>query len=377
MNMRQIQIESWPRKKHYEFFKGFDSPHFNITGNIDVTKLYNYVKSNGQSFFKFFLYGVSKTANEIPEFKHRMRGDTVVEHDVVHPSFTVMGNHDVFDFCDAAFKASIPDFIQEVTGRMNGTTEGDVGNEEDDDLLYITSVPWITFTSIMHPTHEQQHDSAPRIAWGKFTKQGDRVTMPLSVQAHHSLLDGIHIGKYFEMLQAWIDGESYRQAEIGTGNGLFDEAIRLRENGELEKAKHLLLTLLHRDEKNARLHAHCAWCYDALGEERQAVPHYERAIRLGLTGEELSETYIGLGSTYRALGRYEEAEQIFEKAIKEFPDIAVLKVFQAITRYNLGRQEDAMGDLLELLVSPKVDNSISRYRRALTFYARKLNETWE
>ncbi|MFO7176895.1 CatA-like O-acetyltransferase, partial [Enterococcus faecium] len=73
-----------------------------------------------------------------------------------------------------------------------------VGDEEPDDLLYITSVPWVTFSSIMHPTHQQQHDSVPRIAWGKFEHQGERLVMPLSVQAHHALVDGVHIGKYYE-----------------------------------------------------------------------------------------------------------------------------------------------------------------------------------
>lgn len=157
----------------------------------------------------------------------------------------------------------------------------------------------------------------------------------------------------------------------------FLKAVRLREEGQLEQAKHLFLSLLRQDEKNPRLHAYCAWCYDALGEERQAVPHYERAIRLGLTGEELGQSYLGLGSTYRALGRYEDAEELFAEAIEHFPDMGALKVFQAMTRYNLGRHAEATGALLELLADPKPDPSIARYRRAIHFYARNLDETYE
>jgi tetratricopeptide (TPR) repeat protein len=157
----------------------------------------------------------------------------------------------------------------------------------------------------------------------------------------------------------------------------FDRAVRLREEGQLEQAKQLFLSLLRKDEKNPRLHAYCAWCYDSLGEERQAVPHYERAIRLGLTGEELAESYLGLGSTYRALGRYAEAEQLFKEAIEQFPNHGALKVFQAMTHYNVGRHEEATGTLLELLASPKADESIARYRRAIAFYARNLNETYD
>ncbi|MEW8968314.1 tetratricopeptide repeat protein [Exiguobacterium alkaliphilum] len=376
--MRQIDIDTWPRKKHYEFFKAFAAPHFNVTATLDVTKLHTHAKTTGQSFFKLFLYGVVKTANTIPEFRYRMRGETVVEHDVVHPSFTVMMDGDVFNFCTVSFKESFPAFMETVAARMEEAKRNVyVGDEESDDLLFITSVPWVSFTSISHPINDEKHDSVPRIAWGKFTATGDRMMIPLSVQAHHALVDGVHVGRFYEALQTWLDELSDLQVPVRTEEKGLDEAIRLRENGELERAKQLLLMLLRQDEKNPRLHAHCAWCYDALGEERQAVPHYERAIRLGLAGDELRETYIGLGSTYRALGRYEDAEELFTKAIEQFPDIGALKAFQAMTRYNLGRHSEATGTLLELLASPNPDDSIKRYRRAIAFYARNLNETYD
>ncbi|WP_078147840.1 MULTISPECIES: tetratricopeptide repeat protein [Exiguobacterium] len=376
--MKKIEIETWARRKHFEFFKAFDAPHFNVTANVDVTNLYTYAKESNQSFFKLFLYGAVRAANAIPELRYRIRGEEVVEHEVVHPSFTVMLDEDVFNFCAATFYEDLPTFLQEVTTRMEQAgDEVVVGDEEPDDLLYITSVPWVTFTSIMHPTHQQQHDSVPRIAWGKFERQGERLVMPLSVQAHHALVDGVHIGKYYETLQAWLDEDFAKKVTDVPEDHDFDRAVRLREEGQLEQAKQLFLSLLRKDEKNPRLHAYCAWCYDSLGEERQAVPHYERAIRLGLTGEELAESYLGLGSTYRALGRYTEAEQLFEEAIEQFPNHGALKVFQAMTHYNVGRHEEATGTLLELLASPKPDESIARYRRAIAFYARNLNETYD
>ncbi len=376
--MKKIEIETWARRKHFEFFKAFDAPHFNVTANVDVTNLYTYAKESNQSFFKLFLYGAVRAANAIPELRYRIRGEEVVEHEVVHPSFTVMLDEDVFNFCAATFYEDLPTFLQEVTTRMEQAgDEVVIGDDEPDDLLYITSVPWITFTSIMHPTHQQQHDSVPRIAWGKFERQGERLVMPLSVQAHHALVDGVHIGKYYETLQAWLDQEFAQEGTDVTEENEFDRAVRLREEGQLEQAKQLFLSLLGKDEKNPRLHAYCARCYDSLGEERQAVPHYERAIRLGLTGEELAESYLGLGSTYRALGRYTEAEQLFEEAIEQFPNHGALKVFQAMTHYNVGRHEEATGTLLELLASPKPDESIARYRRAIAFYARNLNETYD
>lgn len=51
----------------------------------------------------------------------------------------------------------------------------------------------------------QPTDSMPRFAWGKFFNAGDRLLMPLDVQAHHALMDGFHIGKFFETIQEYLN----------------------------------------------------------------------------------------------------------------------------------------------------------------------------
>jgi chloramphenicol O-acetyltransferase type A len=48
-------------------------------------------------------------------------------------------------------------------------------------------------------------DSVPRFAWGRFFADGDRVKMPLDVQGHHGLVDGLHVGRLYQGLQALLD----------------------------------------------------------------------------------------------------------------------------------------------------------------------------
>jgi chloramphenicol O-acetyltransferase type A len=47
-------------------------------------------------------------------------------------------------------------------------------------------------------------DSIPRFAWGKYFQEGDTWKMPLSVQGHHAVMDGIHMGRYYETLQGYL-----------------------------------------------------------------------------------------------------------------------------------------------------------------------------
>ena len=73
-----------------------------------------------------------------------------------------------------------------------------------DDLLFMTAIPWVSFTSFMHPLHWSPVDSVPRFAWGKFFEQGKSLKMPLSVQGHHALMDGIHVGRFYAEVQGYL-----------------------------------------------------------------------------------------------------------------------------------------------------------------------------
>lgn len=115
---------------------------------------------------------------------------------------------------------------------------------------------------------------------------------------------------------------------------------------------------------------------DGRGREREAIPHYERAIALGLAGEELPMALLQLGSSHRALGEYERAVAVWREAVARFPNDRALAVFLAMGLYNLGQGAAAAEILLRQLAETSADPGIARYRRAILFYADKLDETW-
>ena len=74
-----------------------------------------------------------------------------------------------------------------------------------DDWLFMTAIPWVSFTGFMHPLKLYPADSVPRFAWGKFFQEGESLKMPLSVQGHHAVMDGLHVGRYFGEIQKCLD----------------------------------------------------------------------------------------------------------------------------------------------------------------------------
>lgn len=201
--MKELNIDQWKRKKQYEHFKNLDYPHISVCANIDITNFYNYIKTKRKPFFISFVYVVTKTANLINEFKYRVRDEKVIVHDVVSPSFTIMNDDRVFNFCPVDFSEDFNEFVSRGTNEIDKRKKFvDLKDEPNrDDFLFITSIPWVSFTSMSHPIHMSPVDTIPRIAWGKYFKENEKIKMPLSIQAHHALVDGVHIGMYFEKIQ--------------------------------------------------------------------------------------------------------------------------------------------------------------------------------
>jgi len=204
--MRTIDLRSWSRREHFQVFRTFDIPHFNICANVDLTVFYPFIKQHGISFNIATVYILTRAANAIPEFRYRIRGEDVIEHEVVHPSSTIMGKDDVFSFCTMEYFEKFSDFAARNAEKIARVRERPRLLGEDkgrDDLLFMTAIPWVSFTSFMHPL-KLPVDSVPRFAWGKFFEDGNSLKMPLSVQVHHALMDGLHMGRYFELVQEYF-----------------------------------------------------------------------------------------------------------------------------------------------------------------------------
>ncbi|KWW20772.1 hypothetical protein AS888_14090 [Peribacillus simplex] len=150
-------------------------------------------------------------------------------------------------------------------------------------------------------------------------------------------------------------------------------ALSLRANKEYEQSSQVLQELAKRDPGDAIIRYHCAWSLDILGLEAEAVPHYEAAIGLGLPDEEAKGAYLGLGSTYRTIGKYAQAKRTLEAGLEKFPGDRALVVFRAMAHYNLGQHDLAMESLLKVITETSNDREIQSYARAIEFYSDKLD----
>lgn len=200
---KELDIENWNRKTTYEFFKDYDDPFFNITANLDVTALYDFCKQNKLSFSLVNLFYSLQTANEIREFRLRLLDNKVIEFDKIHATQTILNEDETFSFCYFESQNTISEFDKigkAAVKKYKKLKTFDVKNERLD-LIYYSVIPWISFTSFKHAVRFNNRQTVPRMVFGKIFDDGKRKKIPHSVETHHALVDGLHVGKYFNRLQ--------------------------------------------------------------------------------------------------------------------------------------------------------------------------------
>jgi len=210
---RYLDLETWHRRELFEFFIGYANPYFNVCTKLEVTALLAFVRSRqGLRVSSAIHYFGLLVANEIEPFRYRLKDRNVIVYDVINGGTTVLLPNESFAYAYFDYHQNFDEFVagmdKAVDDIRNDT--GPLKPTMRDDLIYHTTLPWISFTSFAHARTPGRGDSVPRFVFGKFTKENERTMMPFSVEVHHALVDGLHVGRYLSRLEeAFADPEGF------------------------------------------------------------------------------------------------------------------------------------------------------------------------
>ncbi len=199
-----LDLEHWPRKEHFNFFRTFDEPFFGATVNIDCTMAYAGAKSAGIPFFVYYLHKTLVAVNAVENFRYRIEGDQIAVYDRIDVSATIGRPDGTFGFSHIVFDPDITVFESHVTAetnRIQQTTGLFTREFKEQNLIHFSALPWLDFTALSHARSYAFPDSCPKISVGKMTEKDGRRFMPFSIHVHHGLVDGLHVGKFVEVLE--------------------------------------------------------------------------------------------------------------------------------------------------------------------------------
>lgn len=201
-----LNLDNWPRKEHFHFFRKFEEPFFGVVVEIDCTKAYERSKALGVSFFIYYLHKTLVAVNHIEAFRYRIDGEQVYVYDTVHASATISREDGSFGFSLMEYDPNFNHFEQKTlteVDRVKNTPGLFTRTFEMENLIHFSAIPWVDFTSLSHARSFTFPDSCPKISFSKMiVSESGKRHMKMSVHVHHGLMDGLHVGQFVDRFQA-------------------------------------------------------------------------------------------------------------------------------------------------------------------------------
>lgn len=189
--------QDFERKEYFEFFSNFQSPFLNLTWEMELDDFSHECKKRNISRFQWLIYNLCRSLLTIDAFMWRLdsQGNPVRIANLA-PSYTVLNNQKNFNFTSFNYDPHWPIFL-ESSLKSKAEAEGAMKLLKDEsgriDYIFITTIPWMRFSSIQHPIFDSKRVHIPSFAFGAFKQSDGRINFPFSVQAHHGFVDGYHL----------------------------------------------------------------------------------------------------------------------------------------------------------------------------------------
>lgn len=200
-----IDEKNWERATHCAVFRNSVEPAFCVTFEVDVTNFLSKVRKQNLSFTLSMVYAVCKCANEIEAFRYRFIDGQVLLFDKIDTAFTYLNKDtELFKVVNVSMADTLEEYVKSATQIADEQKEyfaGPLGN----DVFQCSPMPFLTYTHISHTNSGKKDNATPLFDWGKYYEKAGRIVMPVSVQAHHSFVDGMHIGQFADKLQEYLN----------------------------------------------------------------------------------------------------------------------------------------------------------------------------
>ena len=203
MSFTAIDLEREPRKEHFLHFLAMDNPQVGVTVPVDVTEVKAFSRRRGCSFYLTFLHLAALAANAVPELRRRIRDGGIVEYDRCATSHTELTPAGLYCYCTLRHEMDWDEYLPYAKAAREACLAAPSLDEDEDveSQLFVSTLPWLTYTQLIQPTGGST-DSHPRITWGRYEANADgRLIMPVTLQAHHGLVDGLHLTLFYEGLR--------------------------------------------------------------------------------------------------------------------------------------------------------------------------------
>lgn len=202
----QVDIQHWPRRHTFEHFRGYSNPWFSVCVRVDVAPLKTALAARGQGGFALAChYAALRAVHSVSALRLRLHEGAVHLLETVHAGTTVLMADDSFSFAVLPYHQDHARFEASGRAALTAARAGiTVPEPEPQTLMHMTTLPWLHFTSFVHARDRDQDADIPKLAFGQLRAEGARQWLPLSLDVHHALVDGLHVGAFVQAFEALV-----------------------------------------------------------------------------------------------------------------------------------------------------------------------------
>lgn len=205
MNFKKIDMETWKRKEYYNFYKDVNPCTYSATVNIDITSFKKLLKIKDRKFYASFIYLITKTVNNFDEFRTNVNSNGILGiYDYLNPSYTIFHKESetfssLYTMYDNDYEKFYKSFETDI--KEYGNIEGMFPKGNIENCINISALNNLDFTSFSLNIKNNFDYLLPIFTIGKFKEVNEDLLLPLSIQVHHSVIDGFHLSRFYKQLQ--------------------------------------------------------------------------------------------------------------------------------------------------------------------------------
>ena len=207
-----LDLRHSPRAQAYAFDRQAERPRWGLTFAVDLGPLLACLPAwradlPGLTPFVAYHHAILRAANAVPALRQRLTPDGVVQWHSVDATPTVLRDDESYAVARLVYAERLDDFVAPAMAAVARARQPDAPwgvRTEQSGELHMTTLPGVTFTHFTHARRGGFDDATPSVALGRFERDGQRVCMPVNLEVHHALVDGLHVGRFVEALQALL-----------------------------------------------------------------------------------------------------------------------------------------------------------------------------
>ena len=202
---KEIDVKDTTRAYAYELWMKAPNPMVTFFKTIDVTNLVRVSKRRHLKFNMLLDYCIGKAAAPVKEFYILPVGEKLMQYDTIAVNTIVKNKDGEVSSCDILFTDDLEEFNRDYLKYTVQVAQTCQDRDLSEDSMVIGTSAIVDTEIDGAVGMNSGIFNNPFLIWSRYRKKFFRYYLPISLQFHHTQMDGAHAGRFLANLQCEIN----------------------------------------------------------------------------------------------------------------------------------------------------------------------------